>query len=410
MSVIFKNARIIDVLSGKIREHAAVITFGNKIERVTDSNTDSGSQETIDCENRFLLPGMVDAHVHLDYFSLVKSTDNSSRKNENLISRLHSYLYCGVTSIYDAGNDPDLILSLRNLERTGKIVSPRIFCTGSLITCKGGHNGFAHTTYISSMPQDEKIIDDYLSRDPDIVKVTYDEHNWGTRPLIPILPLDNLRKIVDYCHSKKYPVTVHTSNEFRSREAISSGVDSLAHPVIQSPVTDEFVWLVAQKKLPVVSTLAIGERYSRIADHPEYLDEKSYRDCFSGDEIAYLKNEESERQRKNRWMMWMKVMTPVAQENLKRIQTSGGIIACGTDLTSGPDYQRELELLQEAGVAPIDVLRAATYNGAIFLSKEKEMGSITEGKIADFILLDEDPTLDVRNIKSIWSTIKNGKV
>ena len=181
MSVIFKNARVIDVLSGKIKVNATVVLSGNKIERVTDSayDNDSGSAETIDCENRFLLPGMVDAHVHLDYFHHAqKSVEDNSRKNEKLISRLHSYLYCGVTSIYDAGNDPDVIFSLRNLERARKIVSPRIFCTGSLITCNGGHNGFAQTTYISSMPQDEKIIDDYLSRNPDIVKVTYDEHNW----------------------------------------------------------------------------------------------------------------------------------------------------------------------------------------------------------------------------------------
>ena len=78
-------------------------------------------------------------------------------------------------------------------------------------------------------------------------------------------------------------------------------------------------------------------------------------------------------------------------------------------LTSGPDYQHELELLQDAGIAAIDVLRAATYNGAIFLSKEKELGSLANDKIADFILLDEDPTLDIRNIKSVWSVIKNGE-
>jgi imidazolonepropionase-like amidohydrolase len=222
--------------------------------------------------------------------------------------------------------------------------------------------------------------------------------------------MDTLRKIVDYCHSKKFLVTIHTSNELRSREAIACGVDSLAHPVIQSPVTDEFLWLLSHKRIPVVSTLTIGDRYSRIAEHPEYLEEKSYRDCYSESELAYLKIEESEKQKKNRWAMWMKVMIPVAQENLKRLQAEGGIISTGTDLTSGPDYQRELELLQESGISPFDVVVAATYNGAIFLSKESELGSITQGKLADLVLLDEDPTKDVRNIKSVSSVVKNGEV
>ena len=213
---------------------------------------------------------MVDSHIHLDYFhpSDPERTSEDSKEDvrSKLISRLHSYLYCGVTSVYDAGNDPDIIFPLRKLERDGKITSPRIYCTGSLITCRGGHNGFSHTTYISSLPEDEQKIQDNLSKGPDVVKVTFDEHNWGTRPLIPILQIDTLRKIVDHCHSKKFLVTIHTSNELRSREAIACGIDSLAHPVIQSPVTDEFLWLLSHKRIPVVSTLTIGDRYSRIAE------------------------------------------------------------------------------------------------------------------------------------------------
>ncbi len=387
MAVVFKNVTLVDVVSKKLREKTTVFVRDNKIERISDSTLAADSRsEVIDCENRFLIPGMVDSHIHLDYFhpSDPERTSEDSKEDvrSKLISRLHSYLYCGVTSVYDAGNDPDIIFPLRKLERDGKITSPRIYCTGSLITCRGGHNGFSHTTYISSLPEDEQKIQDNLSKGPDVVKVTFDEHNWGTRPLIPILQIDTLRKIVDYCHSKKFLVTIHTSNELRSREAIACGIDSLAHPVIQSPVTDEFLWLLSHKRIPVVSTLTIGDRYSRIADHPEHLDEKSYRDCFSEPELVYLKNEESEKQKKNRWAMWMKVMTPVAQENLKRLQAEGGIISTGTDLTSGPDYQRELELLQESGISPFDVIVAATYNGALFLSKESEMGSIARGKLS----------------------------
>jgi hypothetical protein len=251
LSIVLKNVTIVDVVFKKIREKTTVFVLGNKIDRISDTadgNDINSDSEVIDCENRFLIPGMVDAHVHLDYFHS-PSTDGSRTLGvtkedvrSKLISRLHSYLYCGVTSIYDAGNDPDIIFPLRRSEREGKIISPRIHCTGSLITCKDGHNGFSHTTYISSMPEDEQKIQDQISCNPDIVKITYDEHNWGTRSLIPILRMDTLRQIVDYCHSRKFLVTIHTSNEIRSREAIACGVDSLARPVMQSPGTEEFVW------------------------------------------------------------------------------------------------------------------------------------------------------------------------
>ena len=171
MSIVFKNVTLVDVVSKKLRERTTVFVRGNKIERISDSTLEADSRsEVVDCENRFLVPGMVDSHVHLDYFhSEREGTSEYSIEDirSRLISRLHSYLYCGVTSVYDAGNDPDIIFPLRKLEREGKITSPRIYCTGSLITCRGGHNGFSHTTYISSMPEDEQKIQDNLSKSPD---------------------------------------------------------------------------------------------------------------------------------------------------------------------------------------------------------------------------------------------------
>ena len=81
---------------------------------------------------------------------------------------------------------------------------------------------------------------------------------------------------IRYYNQHGIRTTVHVSNEFRSLEAIYAGSDTLAHPVIQGPVSDSFVKLMAAKKIPFASTLTIGENYSRLAEHPEYLDQPLY--------------------------------------------------------------------------------------------------------------------------------------
>ncbi|MHB1502334.1 MAG: amidohydrolase family protein, partial [Candidatus Dormibacteria bacterium] len=315
------------------------------------------------------------------------------------------------TSIYDAGNDADLILPLRDDERAGRALSPRIFCAGRFVTCTGGHGAQpGRTTVIDSLPADLEALEAHLRTGPDLLKITYDEHNWGVRPLIPILDRTVLAGIIAVAHEAMVRVTVHVSSELRAREAIACGADTLAHPVIQSPATTQFLWLLAARRIPVVSTLAIGERYYRLADSPGFVDEPLYAACIDPEERARLRGDEHRSQRTNRWADWMRVMTPVAQENIRALIEAGGIVATGTDLSLGPELRREMQLLQAAGVAPWDVLRCATLNGATFLGREREMGSIAPGKVADLILVDEDPTADVSHLDSVSMVMKGGRL
>ncbi|MHB8566031.1 MAG: amidohydrolase family protein [Nitrososphaerales archaeon] len=112
----------------------------------------------------------------------------------------------------------------------------------------------------------------------------------------------------------------------------------------------------------------------------------------------------------NRWAMWMKIMTPVAQENLRMLVGAGAIVATGTDLFFGPDYHRELELLQSAGIPPVEILISATINSAIYLSKESEIGSVEPKKTADLIVVRRDPTIDVSKLKEIVLVLKSSSV
>src|ERR1700722_16867721 len=390
----------------------SVTVDGDHITAVAPSALAHAQGRRIDGRGKFLMPGLMDVHIHLrgGFDPTAVNGDLKPPNREEGVAALASYLYSGVTTVFDAGNRPEHILTLRTDERAGRILSPRIFATGNLLTYPGSH-GDRIAVRISDFEKDKALLDRHIAeQQPDILKLTLEEEGWGSRPMIPLMPVDLLQKITRYYNQHGIRTTVHVSSELRSLEAIYAGVDTLAHPVIQGPVSDSFVKLMGAKKIPFASTLTIGENYSRLAEHPEYLDQPLYAASLTAAEREQLKTKTRAEWQARPWTWWMKIMTPIAEENVRKIHAAGGIVACGTDQSSGPATQRELELLVAAGISPLDTLRIATYNGAVFLGKADQLGSVDKGKLADLVLLSKDPAVDINNAKSIVFVMKGGRI
>jgi imidazolonepropionase-like amidohydrolase len=305
---------------------------------------------------------------------------------------------------------PDYIFELRAAERSGKLLAPRIFATGGIVTYPGSHGSGPGSTDITSWPQAMTALDAHIARQPDVLKLTLEERGWGARPMIPVLDPSLMEKVIEYYNDRGIRTTVHISGEVRARQAIFAGIDALAHPIIQGPASDSFVRLMGAKRMLMTTTLTIGENYSRLAEHPEYLDQPLYRASFSADEIAKLRSEQRKEWQDSRWTWWMKLMTPVAQDNVRRLHEAGAVMVLGTDQTIGPAVHREMELLAAAGIPPAAIIRFATLNAASFLGREKDLGSIEPGKLADAVLLDADPTVNIENAKAIALVIKDGRI
>ena len=412
-TLLIENVTLIDGTGRPSVAGASVLVDGDRISRIARGTIDAPrGTDRIDGTGKFLMPGLMDMHIHLRG-SVELSPEGLSEVTTDRtrgIRVLHSYIYSGVTSVYDAGNVPDYIMGLREDERSGDLVSPRIFATGGIVTYPGSHGGNEWGTLVDDWPEAKPALDAHIERQPDVVKLTYEERGWGAREMIPLLPLDLMQKIIHYYNDRGIRTTVHTSNEYRARQAIFAGVDTLAHPIIQGPVTQEFADLMGAKQIPMVTTLTIGENYSRLAEHPEYLDQPLYQATVPAEEIEELKTERRKEYQERKWTWWMQIMTTIAQENLRIINEAGGVLVAGTDQSSGPALHRELELMANAGIPASEIIRIATLNGAKFLGKDRDMGSIEEGKIADMVLLAADPTVDINNAKEILEVIKGGEI
>lgn len=411
-SFVIENVTLIDGTQGPAQENVWVYVQGDQIAAIWPGARDVPDIRRIDGTGKYLIPGLMDVHIHLQ--GGAKVTPDGLRDKDNDRSKglraLHGYLYSGVTAVYDAGNNPDFIFALRADERAGKIASPRIFATGGIVTYPGSHGSGVGATTVDSWPEAKPALDAHIAREPDILKLTYEERGWGSREMIPKLPIDLLQRIVEYYNDRGIRTTVHSSSELRSREVIFAGIDTLAHPVIQGPITQSFADLMAAKQIPMATTLTIGENYSRLAESPEYMDEALYQAVFTDDEVRTLKTETRQQYQDRKWTWWMKIMTTIAQENLRMINASGGVLALGTDQTIGPAVHREMELLSDAGIPNADIIRIATHHGAVFLGKQRTLGTIEVGKLADMILLTRNPLVDINNTKSIQMVVKGGEV
>ena len=399
-SLLFENVTIIDGTGRIPMTGASVLVEGDRIARIARGALAAPAGATrIDGRGKFLIPGLIDVHVHLE---------GASQPAEVGIRALHGFLYSGFTTVFDAGNVPDFIYGLRARERAGEIVAPRILATGGVVTAPGGHGSGFGGAQIDSWPAAIPVLDAYLARKPDMVKFTFDEHGWGTRPLIPLLDADVMAKAAHYVNDHGIRTTVHISHEYRARQAIAGGLNTLAHPVIQGPVSESFVKLMSSTHTPIASTLTIGEGYSRLVDHPEFLDQPLYQAVYTSEAITRLKTTVRDEYAKRTWTIWMKVMTPVAQENMRLINAAGGVVALGSDQSSGPASHRELELMVNGGISALDAIRAGTLNAALFLGRDRDYGSIEEGKVADLVLLAADPSVDIRNAAKIDRVFKGG--
>jgi imidazolonepropionase-like amidohydrolase len=401
-----EHVTLIDGTGHAPQADMTVTVDGDRITGVTPSAlTKSPKGHVIDAHGKYLMPGLMDVHIHLH-----GGVDEATDTVESRTQALAGFLFSGVTTVYDAGNQTDIILPLRAAERAGKIASPRIFCTGNLITYPGSHGSDMAVT-VQDFEKDKGKLDKQIAEQhPDVIKLTLEEEGWGARPMIPLMPEQLLRDVIRYYNLHGIRTTIHVSSELRAEEAIFAGTDSLAHPVIQGPVSDSFVKLMGAKKIPFASTLTIGENYSRLAEHPEFLDQPLYAATFSAADRQTLKTKVRAQYQARMWTAWMKLMTPVAEENVRKVHDAGGVVALGTDQSSGPASQRELELLVASGIKPFDVLTIATHNGAVLLGKADQLGSVEPGKLADLLLLNADPTASIENVKKIAFVMKGGQI
>ena len=394
---------LIDGLGHEPVNEAIVIIEGNHIKYAGEKTDYPTVAKVINLHNYTVMPGLIDCHVHLGGLTVdkpgqaigkVSFTDMVSFTLDYLRNYSHRRRLAienGVTTIRSAGDLYPHVIKLRDKIAAGKLKGPRIITPGPTITAPGGHP--ASTIYKANRYIAENAIRQIdnvdIGRDEvkklaeggvDCIKAIYSDINpMDILHRVPRLSLKVLEALADEAHEHNLKIMVHTGSADEVRDSLMAGADSIEHGILPGgyPVefNDELIKLMLERDIFFVPTIAIAWAYKEM-----------YPDFF------------------------INVKTLI-----KKLYDAGVPIVAGTDsgtpgVVIGKGLHKELELLVEAGLSPMEAIVAGTKSAAENIGIGNVLGTIESGKIADIIAISGNPLNKITDTREIKLVIKDGKV
>lgn len=407
---VIRNARVFDSVNARMHDglHDVYLLRG-RIAAVQPAGAAQGAvavRRSLDAAGKVLLPGLFDMHGHV------------GRWDGGL------NLAAGVTTVRDLGNDNATLQQIIDETTAGRVFGPQIVPTGFL----EGESPFAARSgfVISDLEQAKQAVDWYAA------------HGYPQIKIYNSFPREHLRATVAHAHARGLRVSGHVPAFLRARDVVEAGFDEINHinQVVLNFLVDQrtdtrtlqrfylpaertagidfegaavrdFVALLKARGTVIDPTLTTfdflrqrdGEfapAYAAIADHLPATLQRSFRS--GGMEIA------NERVHALYNRSYARMVDFVGQ-----LHRAGVPLVAGTDAIAGFTLQRELELYVQAGITPAEVLRIATWNGARYAGVLADRGSIETGKLADLLLVDGDPTVDISAIRKVALVVTQGR-
>ena len=397
------NGRLIDGTGRDPIEKISITIDGDRIKRIEAGSSCPDKTNVIDLRGLTVMPGLIDCHLHLGGLTVdqagkvigqVSFKDMASffwDYSRNYAHRRRLAIENGVTTIRSAGDHYPHIIRLRDKIVAGKLFGPRIFAPGPTITAPGGHP--AGTIYKGNHYIIEnavrQIADVNIAREEvrrlvegrvDCIKAIYSDIDpMDITHKVPRLSVNVLEAIANEAHQYNLSLMVHTGSPQETMDAVKAGADSIEHGILPGAdsfeFNDDLVKMMLDRGTYFVPTLAIAWAYKDI-----------YPDVFS-----------------------------CLKKTFKKLHNAGVKIAAGTDsgtpgVVIGKGLHKELELMVEAGISPMEAIVAGTRNAANNLGRTGELGIIASGNLADIIAVSGDPLRDIRHTRAIKLVIKDGKI
>lgn len=400
--VVLRAARMLDVRAGTLLAPAEILIEGDHITEAGTHVTHPAAAQVLDLGDRTLMPGLIDAHVHL---FLHPGAEDLQTVQESVPERVllaaeaaRADLQAGFTAERDMGTEGagSADTAIRNAIDTGLIPGPRMRVSGNAIDVLGGHEdaiGYNPAQHVLSNADIADTADDLVrviraqrKEGADFTKIyeTGKDRLADGRLESPYqYTVDQLKAAVDEAHrvslgASGHGVVVHATAEPGTGIAVAAGVASVDHAYVLS---DDTMAAMKAKGIFAVPTFAISEYFAQTAPT---LERKRF--------------DEEEQQ--------------LHAREFKRQIAAGVPFAVGSDVGPFPHgtQARELELMVQFGMAAAAVLRADLLNGATLLGWKGKLGELKPGMFADIIAVEGDPLADISATTRVRFVMKGGVV
>jgi len=396
-TTILRAARVLDVEGGRMIAPGEVLVEGDRIREVGATVRHPEGAETIDLGNRTLMPGMIDAHIHLFLHpgaeDLQTVQESVPQRTLIAVSAAREDLMAGFTAERDMGTEGagSADTAVRNAINQGMFPGPRLRVSGNAVDIQGGHEDaigynpeqhvLPNATWANNALELVSVIRQQFKEGADFIKIYEtgkDRFENGRFSTVYQFTEAELSAAVQEAARVGKHVAVHATGEPGTLYAARAGVVSIDHA---DQLGDETMRTMKQKGIYAVPTFAIQEYFADKA--PTAAQQALERDL-----IVYHAAE------------------------FKKQLAAGIPIAVGSDVGPFPHgtQAREFELLVKYGMKPIDAIRAGTVNGARLLGWPDQIGTIKVGLLADIIAVEGDPLNDISALRHVTFVMKGGTV
>ena len=384
--------RLFDGRTASLRSNVDIVIRDHRIEQVVDHRADLHTDRVIDAGSDVVMPGLIEMHAHL------------GKEFGEVLGRI--WLAYGITSVRNPAANAYEALEDKEAVGAGVRIGPRVFATG------GPFDG-SRIFYSGGVPLagDQQLL-------PELRKTT----QLGYDLIKTYVRLDDRlqKRVVDFAHANGLPVTSH-----EIYPAVASGADGVEHirgtsrrgysPKVTAlnRSYQDVIDLLTASKMTLTPTIGItsGAFTLQLARDPSPLADVRFRTLFPESII-----QANERQVKSIAAGEIEPRTAALRpmgDTVRRVVKGGGIVIAGTDSPIFPyavAFHTELELFAQAGLTPFEVLQTATTRAAAALGESANLGSVEAGKLADLVIVTDDPLADIRNARKVRTVIKNGEV
>lgn len=387
------------------RPKQSIVLSGNRIVSIVDGYTDPSTLgrdvELIDLSNQFVLPGLMDMHVHLTgelspksrTEALYVTTSMSAIRGAHFAGKT---LRAGFTTVRDLGAKPEAIFALRDAVEQGLVIGPRIFAAGSALAATGGHGDvdgykaellklWTPNTICDGRDDCRRVTRYAIKFGADWIKITatggvLSDTATGTDQQMTD---DELQEIVDTAHSLGVKVAAHAHGADGINAALRAGVDSVDHGTF---LDKESIKLFKETGTYLVPTLSPGTKIPAMMEG----------NPFFTDAIK----------------MKAKAASAASKGSFRRAYEAGVKIAFGTDSAVTPHGENgdEFAMMVGAGMSEMDAIYSATVAAADLLGRSDDLGTIAVDKIADIIAVNGNPLEDITELSRVQVVIKDGRL
>jgi imidazolonepropionase-like amidohydrolase len=351
----------------------------------------------VDLGGGFVLPGFIAGHVHV---SDVAGPDARAYTDENTRRQLDVFARYGVTTVLSLGGEQAPAFRARAAQDTWVPGAPgrsRIRVAGTIVTANTAEAARQQVTRVAA----DK---------PDWIKIRVDD-NLGTARK---MPPEVYTAVIEEAHRLGLRVAAHIFYLDDAKALLKAGVDMIAHSVRDKDIDEEFVALMKARNVPYCPTLTREVSTFVYESTPRFFEDPFFVKDADPAMVARLK--EPARQQamsQSKSAQAYKAALRVAERNLKKASDAGLMVVMGTDSGAFPERfqgyfeHMEMAMMREAGLSPLQVLRSATSDAAQAL-RLTDVGRLTPGAWADFVVLQNNPIEDIRHTRSIQSVWVGG--